>query len=211
MKLINYIYLLIFLLGSILCAQNNNIKSVKIQSLDNEITINPQLNNFLNGDILSAVNSGMNIAFHFYIELHDTKNNVLNELESQVNVRNDIWENQYILTGFNISKKFKEFENFKIFLLDSIRFRLSSTKKINDSKKMQMILTFSPQEITTSQKKKLKNWLKNEDQDSESTLSLNLTKLISFFLTDNKTENISIYKSEYFTKKSVSSYDSTKK
>ena len=153
----------------------------------------------------------MNIPFHFYFELHDEKNNILKEQESQVNVRNDIWENQYLLTSFNLVKKFKDFEEFKKFLFDSIYFKLNSTKKINDSKKLQLYLTFSPQKITSSQKGKLKNWLKNEDQDSESSLSLNLTKLISFFITEDKNENISIHISKIFTKKSVSNDASTTK
>lgn len=211
MKLIRNLILSILILSSIIFGQNNYIKTIHIHSVNNEIMVNPQLNDFFNEDILSAVNSGLNISFHFYFELYDEKNNLLNEQESQVNVRNDIWENQYLLTSFNLVKKFKDFEDFKKFLFDSISIKLNSTKKINNSKYLQLNLTFSPQKITSSQKGKLKNWLKNEEQDSESSLSLNLTKLISFFITEDKNENISIYKSKIFTKNSVSSNASIKK
>lgn len=211
MKLIRNLILSILILSSIIFGQNNYIKTIHIHSVNNEIMVNPQLNDFFNEDILSAVNSGLNISFHFYFELYDEKNNLLNEQESQVNVRNDIWENQYLLTSFNLVKKFKDFEDFKKFLFDSISIKLNSTKKIKNSKNLQLNLTFSPQKITSSQKGKLKNWLKNEEQDSESSLSLNLTKLISFFITEDKNENISIYKSKIFTKNSVSSNASIKK
>jgi len=203
MKLSLLTFTLLFLLKTILTGQNNYIKNVKIHSVNGELTAHTQFYNFLNEDILSAVNSGMNIAFHFYFELQDSEKNVLKEQDNQVNVRNDIWENQYIITGYNILKKFEEYVNFKNFLLDSIRFNLLSTKNIPENKKLQLYLTFSPQKISTSQKEKLQNWLKNEEKDSESSISLNLTKLISFFLTKEKKENISIYKSELFTKKSV--------
>jgi len=204
-------YFLVFLIYPTLFGQNNYIKNVRIQSVKGELSAHPQLVNFLNDDILDAVNSGMNIAFHFYFELHDSKNKVLKEQDTQINVRNDIWENQYIITGYNLSKKFKEFINFKKFLLDSMRFNLNSTKKINESKNLQLYLTFSPQKISPSQKNKLKNWLKNEEKESESTISLNLSKLISFFLSGEKIENISLYKSEVFTKKSVAVNESSSK
>jgi len=92
-----------------------------------------------------------------------------------------------------------------------MRFNLNSTKKINESKNLQLYLTFSPQKISPSQKNKLKNWLKNEEKESESTISLNLSKLISFFLSGEKIENISLYKSEVFTKKSVAVNESSSK
>jgi hypothetical protein len=207
MKLSLITYILLFLINPKLLAQNNYIKNVSIYSVNGELIIQPQFNNFLNNDILSAVNSGMNIAFHYYFELHDSKNKVLNEQDNQINIRNDIWENQYIITGYDLSKKLTEFIDLKKFLLDSIRFKLNSTKKINENIKLQLYLTFSPQKISTSQKKKLQNWLKNEENDSESSISLNLTKLISFFLSDEKQDNISIFKSETFTKKSVTFHD----
>jgi hypothetical protein len=196
-------YIILFIISTTLIGQNNYIKNVKINSVNYEISLEPQLHNFLNDDILSAVNSGMNITFHFYIELHDSENKVLKEQDSQINVRNDIWENQYILSGYNLSKKFKEFERFKNFLLDSISFIINSTNNIPENKNLQLLLTFSPQKISTSQKKKLQNWLKNEEEDSESSISLNLTKLISFFLSEEKKENISIFRSDFFTKKSI--------
>ena len=196
-------YIILFTISTALIGQNNYIKNVKINSINGEISLSPQLSNFLNDDILSAVNSGMNITFHFYIELYDAENKVLKEQDSQVNVRNDIWENQYILSGYNLSKTFKEFERFQNFLLDSISFKINSTSKIPENKNLQLLLTFSPQKISTSQKKKLQNWLKNEEEDSESTISLNLTKLISFFLSEEKKENISIFRSELFSKKSI--------
>jgi hypothetical protein len=204
-------YIILFIISTALIGQNNYIKNVKINSINDEISLEPQLHNFLNNDILSAVNSGMNITFHFYIELHDSENKVLKEQDSRVNVRNDIWENQYILSGYNLSKKFKEFERFKKFLLDSISFKINSTSKIPENKNLQLLLTFSPQKISTSQKKKLQNWLKNEEEDSESSISLNLSKLISFFLSEEKKENISIFRSEFFTKKSITIDEDTSK
>ncbi len=203
MKLKLITFILLFLFKTILTGQSNYIKNVKIHSINGELIVHTQFNNFLKDDILSAVNSGMNIAFHYYFELYDSENKVVKVQVNQINVRNDIWENRYLISGYKLSKKFKEFINFKKFLLDSIRFNLNSTKKMPENKKLQLYLTFSPQKISTSQKEKLKNWLNNEEKDSESSISLNLTKLISFFLSEDKKENISIYKSELFTKKLV--------
>jgi hypothetical protein len=203
MKLCLITYSFLLLINSVLFSQTNYIKNVRLYSLDGEFTAQPQLNNFLNDDILGAVNSGMNVTFHFYSEVYDLKKNLLKDQDHQIHVRNDIWENQYTITGYKFLKKFKEFENFKNFLLDSMRIQINAVSKINKDKKIQLFLTFSPQKISISQKEKIRGWLKNEDNESESTLSLNLSKLISFFLSEDKNENLSIYKSEIFTIKAL--------
>ena len=203
MKLSLITYILLLLISSVSYSQTNYIKNLRLYSANGELILQPQLNDFLNDDILGAVNSGMNITFHFYTELHDLKKNLLKDQENQIHVRNDIWENQYTITGYKMLRKFTEFEKFRNFLLDSMQFKINSFNQINADMKLQLYLTFSPQKISTSQKEKIRSWLKNEDNDSESSLSLNLTKLISFFLSNEKKENLTIFKSEIFTLKDV--------
>ena len=199
------------MISSVSHSQTNYIKNLRLYSANEEIIFQPQLNDFFNDDILGAVNSGMNITFHFYAELHDLKMNLVKEQENQIHVRNDIWENQYTITGYKILRKFTEFEKFRIFLLDSLQFKINSINQIYANKKLQLYLTFSPQKISVSQREKIRSWLKNEDNESESSLSLNLTKLISFFFSDAKNENLSIYKSEIFTIKSVKNNENAPK
>jgi hypothetical protein len=207
-KLPLFIIMILLLIDSILYGQNN-IKHVKIFAFQNEVLFQPQLNDFFDEDILGAVNSGMNITFHFYTELRDAKKKLVKDQENQVQVRNDVWENQYILSGYKLLKRFNEFQQFKNYMLDSLQFKIEINKKLNTGNPMQLILTFSPQKISQSQKGKIREWLKNEENDSESTLSLNLSKLISFFLSDEKNENLSIYRSETFTLKSIKADEQT--
>lgn len=209
LHLSTYLFVLVFFSG--LLGQSSFINKVRLISFDGELTIHPQLNNFLADDILSAVNSGMKVTFHFYSELYDLEKKQIKDQENQIHVRNDIWENQYIISANNFLKTFKEYENFKNFLLDSIQFNINIKNKVDLNKQLQLFLTFSPQKISTSQKEKVHSWLKNEDTDSESTLSLNFSKLISFFMSENKNENLSIYKSEIFTINSVKSNEKTQK
>ena len=211
MKLRLLIYLLIFVFSSGVLCQSNIINQVRLFSTDEILTIHPQLNNFIDKEILDAVNSGMKVTFHFYSEFYDTKKNRLQDQENQIYVRNDVWENQYVISGYKFLKAFKEFEKFKIFLLDSIQFKINLKNKIDLNKQIQLLLTFSPQKISTSQKEKVRTWLINEDNDSESTLSLNLSKLISFFMKDENKKNLSVYKSEFFTINSVKTDEKTKK
>ena len=154
MKLSLLTYFILVLICSVSYSQSNFIKNVRLNSATGEITLNPKLNDFFNDDILGAVNSGMNVTFHFYTEIHDTKNNLLKDQENQIHVRNDVWENQYTITGYKFFKKFKEFKKFKYFLLDSIQFKISLAKKIKENKELQLYLTFSPQKISISQKEK---------------------------------------------------------
>jgi len=203
LRLFTYIFILVFF--SRLLGQPNFINKVRLISFNGELTIHPQLNNFLDDDILSAVNSGMKVTFHFYSELYDVNKKQIKDQQKQIHVRNNIWENQYTISGYKFLKSFKEFEKFKNFLLDSIQFNINTKNKVDLNNQMQLFLTFSPQSISTSQKEKVRSWLKNENNDPESTLSLNLSKLISFFMSENKKENLSIYKSEIFTINSVKS------
>ena len=128
-----------------------------IGKTDNELSIKPQLKDFINEDVLGAVKSGMNVTFHFYTELHDTKNNILFEQENQIHVRNDIWENNYTITSFKFLKKITEFNKFKKFLLDSLKIKIDLPNSINEHKNLQLYLTFSPQKISKSQKEKIRN------------------------------------------------------
>ena len=207
-KLPLFIIMMLLLIVSMLQGQNS-IKNVRIFAIQNEILFQPQLNDFFDEDILGAVNSGMNITFHFYSELRDAKKKLIKDQENQIRVRNDVWENQYILSGYKLLKRFNEFQLFKNYMLDSLQFKIEINKKLNVTNPMQLILTFSPQKISQSQKGKIREWLKNEENDSESTLSLNLSKLISFFLADDKNDNLSIYRSETFTLKSIKTDEQT--
>lgn len=204
-------YTILLLISFKLFCQTNFINQVNLYSNDGNLTIHPRLNNFIDTEILDAVNSGMKVTFHFYSEIYDAQNNRIEDQENQIHVRNDIWENQYMISGNKFLREFKEFEKFKIFLLDSIQFMINLKHKIDVKKQIQLFLTFSPQKISTSQKEKVRIWLINEDNDSESTLSLNLSKLIAFFMSDNKNENLSVYKSKMFTINSVKTNEKTKK
>jgi len=211
MKLRLYTYIFLFVFSSVSISQTKNINHVNLYSIDGELTIQTKLNNFFDDDIIDAVNSGMNVSFHFYSELYDAKKKLIKGQENQIHVRNDIWENQYTITGYKFLKKFKEFEKIKKFLLDSIQFKINTKPKIDVNKQLQLFLTFSPQKISISQKEKIRIWLKNEDIDSESTLSINLSKLISFFMSEKKNENLSIFKSEMFSINSIKTNEKTKK
>ena len=186
----------------------NNIKNVNVYSDNNALIIHPILRDFFNDDILGSVNSGMNITFHFYSEIHDSKKKLVKDQENQIHVRNDIWENQYTISGYQFFKRFAEFEKFKNFMLDSLQFKIDLATKVKAETQLQLFLTFSPH-ISKSQKSKIRDWLKNEDNNSESTLSLNLSKLISFFFSDEKNENISLYRSKPFTLKALKKNENT--
>lgn len=155
--------------------------------------------------------SGLSNSLHFYLKLVNSKSRALSEQGETVILRYNVWEKVYIIRFSTGETHFNQFQHFVKFVNDSLVFKLGKTQKLPLNQKLQIILSFSLEKISDSQKSRLRRWLKNEGEfresqpalESRSGFSINLTSLISIFLPQKNSDRIYIYKSRPFTIQSL--------
>lgn len=199
---------LIILIFAVLAqAQNNIIKSIDIRIEKNQLLVTPHFNDFFDENIQSVIASGLSKSFHFYCQLNKFKGKSITEIDETIKIRNDVWEKKYLINYAKNLKHFFEYQHFKTFLLDSLQFNLSSIDILPKNDNLQIFITFSSKNISTSQKNKLQYWLTNENKSKNenqgSSFSINISKLISFFFTEKDKKDIHVYNSKVFTIQSV--------
>jgi hypothetical protein len=201
---------IIFVFCTLTHAQRNTIKSIDIRVNKGNLRVYTHLVDFLNKDLRSVIASGMSASFNFYFELIKVNDKILKEKEETIIVRNDVWEKKYLIKSSEFSKTFFSFADFRVFLFDSLHFTLGSINIIPKDAKLQFMVALSPDGISSLQKKKLKYWLNSNELNSqnktgnpESSFSINISNLISFFFKEDNKKKIDIYKSKIFTIRSV--------
>ena len=162
---------------------------------------------FIDENMQQSLSSGMSNAFNFQINLkYDTGSIVRSQL-TEVVIRYDIWEKQYLLFSANQIHQFSTYQQFELFLYDSLSFNLGSIRGLNHKKPLGVIVFFSPEKISTSQKEKLNYWLTgNTDTkesapglEQESGFSIDLSKLFSLFLSNKPKTSMEQFKTKIFT------------
>jgi len=208
--------LLFFLIGIVFFpvhsyAQNNPIKSVDVR-IDNEyLVVVGHFTGLINAEMKETLASGMSGMLHFQSKLINSRSGVISEIEQNILLRYNVWEKMYSLHSAKTENEFKDFKEFEQFINDSLVFDVSFVKRLPPDKKIQIILSFSPEKISASQKSKLNDWLKSEGEineskpalETESTFSINLSNLISIFLKKKDDDRLYIYRSTPFTIQSL--------
>jgi hypothetical protein len=212
---IKYIFFLVCF-ATISNGQENVINSLDIKVSKGRIWIVPHLEDFIDEDMHSVIASGLSTNLHFYFELNKTNGNNIIKQDEIVLLKNDVWEKYYLIKFEDFSKRLKNYNRFKEFLFDSLQFNLGSIKNIKNNEKLSISFTFSTENISPSHKEKIEYWLSNSSpgkvgDENESSFSVNISKLISFFLSNTKKKNIHLYKSKTFTIQSVSNNAQTQK
>jgi hypothetical protein len=154
-----------------------------------------------------SLSSGMSNTFNFQIILKYDKGSIIRRRLTEVVIRYDIWEKQYLLFYADQLHQFSAYREFETFLHDSLSFDIGSTKGIDYKKPLSVIVFFSPEKISSTQKEKLNYWLTSDSDtkesapgmEQESGFSIDLSKLFSVFLSDKPKSNLQQYKSAIFT------------
>ena len=192
-------------------AQNNPIKSVDVR-IDNEyLVVVGHFTGVINAEMKETLASGMSGMLHFQSKLINSRFKVISQIEQNILLRYNVWEKMYSLHTAKTEYEFKNFKQFEQFINDSLVFYISFFKKLPADQKLQIILSFSPEKISASQKNKLNHWLKSEGEikeskpalEAESAFSINLSNLISIFLKKKDDDRLYIYRSTPFTIQSL--------
>ena len=189
----------IFILFTNTFAQDGSIKSLDIFTVDNELNLICHFKpDFMDENIRQTLSSGMSSTFNFQFNLKYENGNVLRNQMVEVAIRYDIWEKQYLLFYNNKIHPFLTYQTFESYLSDSLTFDLGSMTGIDYKKSLRMIVFFSPEKISSAQKKKLNYWLTDNDNtkesapgmEQESGFSIDLSRLFSLFLSDKPESSI---------------------
>ncbi|KAA3613026.1 MAG: DUF4390 domain-containing protein [Calditrichaeota bacterium] len=191
-------------------AQEVKIKSVKPLLQNNRFMVASVFENLLSKDLTDGLASGMARTLNFRFDLVQKNSQKVYEFYRTVKLRYDVWEGIYFLSNRKQKKQFDQFEELNHFLNDSLNFDLLPFKKLPVENSIQIILYFSPENISETQKRKLEFWMdeENENQtstpgDNESGFSINLSGLISLFTSKENPKNTATGKSGHFTIKSL--------
>ena len=189
-------------------AQDRSIQDMTVYIDDSQLYVTCQFKReFIDENMQQSLSSGMSNAFNFQMNLkYDTGSIVRSQL-TEVVIRYDIWEKQYLLFSANQIYQFSTYQQFELFLYDSLSFNLGSIRGLDHKKPLGVIVFFSPEKISTSQKEKLNYWLTgNTDTkesapglEQESGFSIDLSKLFSLFLSNKPKTSMEQFKTKIFT------------
>jgi len=165
------------------------------------------VNGFIDDDIKQTLSSGMTSNLNFHLKLQKNKGKVLRSKVEEYLIRYDIWEKKYLIFQPDGVKQFSDYTIFKSFLYDSVTINFGSITGTPKQELLQVVLLFSPEKISSAQKKKLNYWLTSESEtkesnpalESESGFSVDLSKLFSIFLSKKPAIKIREYFSPVFS------------
>jgi hypothetical protein len=221
-QLINFRLISLFLLalvfsGSVLQAQSMQIQRIDLFTKNNVLFSRLHVQNFFDEGLTESIASGMSRRIEIQLELvRNDRKSYFNRIES-LNLKYDVWERIYLYKSASTQRQFDNFENFKHFVSDSMQFRLSSLTQLNQDEQYQLYVIFSQVEITETQQKELKSWIARDAQTSESQpaqetdqgFSINISRLLSLFFSGKSSDDFYVYKSPFFTLKSLDDYENT--
>lgn len=212
----NRIIFFCFLLNTLLhvnplYSQESKIRSIDMQVTDQILYVRTHLINLFDDNLKNAIASGMSRGFTLELQLLDKDQNRINNTIEHFIFKYDVWERIYILSRSNDEKQFNSFENFALFVSDSMQFVLGTITNINNDKSLQLMILFSQLALSELQNKKLKYWLSREAETSESqagaepdqSFSINLSKMLSLFFSKRSSDDVYLFKSTFFTIKSL--------
>ncbi len=205
--------------GGMLNAQTIHIKGIDLFTENNVLFTRLHLQNFFDERITESIASGMSRRIEIQLELFtDDRKSHFNRIESP-SLRYDVWERIYLYRSSSTEKQFDNFEKFKHFVSDSMMFRVNSLDQLSQNDQYQLYVVFSQVEITERQQKELKSWITRDAQTTESQpaqetdqgFSINISKLLSLFFSSKSSTDFYVYKSPFFTIKSLDKYENSTK
>jgi hypothetical protein len=214
---ISLIVLAVAFSGNILNAQALHIERIDLFTEGNVLFTRLHLQNFFDQRITESIASGMSRRIEIQFELvRNDRKSYFNRIES-LSLRYDVWERIYLYRTASTERQFDNFEKFKHFVSDSMSFSLSSLSQLNQNEQYQLYVIFSQVEITERQQKELKSWITRDAQTTESQpaqetdqgFSINISKLLSLFFSSKSSADLNVYKSPFFTLKSLDNHENT--
>jgi hypothetical protein len=206
-------FLLICIAGSQLSfAQENPIKSLEVKVNEDRLVIVGHFSGLIDNEMKQTLASGLSSTLSFHLQLFNSRSKVLRKNNEAVYLRYNVWEKVYQVLTTTQEKYFDDIHHFENFLKDSLTFDMGKISKLPIDDKLRIVLSFSPEKISDSQKSKLNTWLVSEGEmneskpalESESGFSVNLSNLISIFLSKKESQKIFLYKSTPFTIRALS-------
>jgi hypothetical protein len=207
------LFFLIYIAGSQLSsAQENPIKSLEIKMSEDRLVVIGHFSRLINDEMKETLASGLSSTLSFHLQLINSRSKVLRKNNEAIYLRYNVWERVYQVHTATGEKYFEDIQHFDKFLNDSLAFDMGKINKLPFDDKLSIILSYSPERISGSQKSKLNTWLVSEGEineskpalESESGFSVNLSNLISIFLSKKESQKIFLYKSTPFTIRALS-------
>lgn len=207
------LFLLIYITGSQLSfAQENPIKSLEIKTSEDRLVIIGHFTGLIDNEMKQTLASGLSSTLSFHLQLINSRSKVLTKNIETVYLRYNVWERVYQVHTATEERYFEDIQHFENFLNDSLAFNMGKISKLPFDDKLRIVLSYSPEKISDSQKNKLNTWLVSEGEineskpalESESGFSVNLSNLISIFLSKKESQKIFLYKSTPFTIRDLS-------
>ena len=210
-KLLQIKMVVIVLVSTFSFAQEAKIKSIKPFLQNKKLVVKTVFENLLNEDLTDGLASGMARTLNFRFDLIQKNGKKIEEFNRVVKLRYDVWEDIYFLTKRKQRNQFSQFEKLNHFLNDSLSFTLLSSNRLSYEKSMQVVMYFSPENISEAQKRKLEYWMDDEkglekktnSDGNQSAFSINLSTIISLFTSQGSPKNATIGRSIIFTIKSL--------
>jgi len=215
----NHLVIIFVLLAGMVHAQEKQIKNIDLFVENSILMTRIHLLNFFDDDTKESIASGLSRRFSVKFELVGPgKKSYVDRVEI-LSLKYDIWERIYILNAAGEEKHFDDFERFVDFFSDSTVFHLGRISWINQSEQLQLYIIFSQQEISERRRTELKSWISRDAETAESppgletnqSFSINISKLLSLFFSRESYSDLSVFKSHFFTLKSLSQNENSAK
>ncbi len=216
-KKITFFIFAIGLTFNLLIARENPIRSVEITIEQESLLATGHFSGLLTTEMRETLASGMSTSLNFQLKLINRRTQQVKQSLYTIFLRYNVWEKNYRLWSLFQDRTFKTAENFEYFLNDSLKFQIISIKNLSANDNFTFSLYYSPQKISDNQKTKLNEWLKNEGemnkgkpgQESESVFSINVSSLISIFLTKKNENSIHFFQTAPFTLQALKKHENT--
>ncbi|MBN2092682.1 hypothetical protein JW964_23880 [candidate division KSB1 bacterium] len=216
-KKINFFIFAIGLTFNLLIARENPIRSVEMVIEQEKLVAIGHFSGLMTVEMRETLASGMSTSLNFQLKLINRQTQQVKQSLYTIFLRYNVWEKNYRLWSSFQDINFKTAENFEHFLNDSLKFQIISIKNLSANDNFTFILYYSPQKISDNQKNKLNEWLKNEGemnkakpgQESESVFSINVSSLISIFLTKKNENSIHLFQTAPFTLQALKKHENT--
>ncbi|MBN1350120.1 hypothetical protein JXJ21_11965 [candidate division KSB1 bacterium] len=192
-------------------ARDNPLVSVEPRIQSERLAAIGHFTQLIDAEMKETLASGMSNTLNFYLKLVDADSKEIIRRGESVALRYNVWEKIYYLRNAGTEARFMQFTSFEAFINDSLTFNLGSIKLFPPDRELRIIFTFSPKKLSDTQKSKLNSWLisggdidqSKPARESESTFSINLSRLISMFFSNKERNEIYLQTSKPFTIRSL--------
>ena len=195
-----------------LYSQDLKVQHVELQIRNKSIFARIHVAELFDTNTQEAIASGMSQNLNLQFQLYDDGQKLIRNRPEKVTLRYDVWEQIYLVQAGGKSSQFEDYETFRIFVTDSMKFSLGNIRGISPQIKLNLLITISRQELSEHQRRELRSWLAEEAEAEESqpaleadqSFSINISKLLSIFFSREESSTFFMYRSEVFTLNSLS-------